>query len=247
MRWQFAGLSNPGRVRNQNEDAFSLRLAERGIFILADGLGGHLGGKTASRLAVETLETSLEKSLECVDVTGLELWPFQLRAAIMGANQIVFDRSQQDLTLAGMGCTLLVAWFSEQELLIGHVGDVRGYLWRNSHLLRLTQDHSEVGQLVAKGYLAEAEARFHPFRHRVDRAVGLSPQLEVEIHSHAIQGSDRLLFCTDGLWNMLDDPCLASLLAQESGLEACTRRLEAEANAAGGEDNLTLILVELSA
>jgi PPM family protein phosphatase len=245
MRWQFAGLSHPGRVRTQNEDAFSLRLAHQGIFILADGLGGHLGGKTASSLAVNSLETILEKSSGDLDLPGPTSRTARLHAAIMQANQNVFESAQKDPSLTGMGCTLLVAWLSEEELLIGHVGDVRGYLCRHGQFLRLTQDHSEVGQLLAKGYLTETEARFHPFRHRVSRAVGISPQLEVESHTHAIQDSDRLLFCTDGLWNMLEDARLASLLTRGIGLEACAQRLEAEANAAGGEDNLTLILVDL--
>jgi protein phosphatase len=247
MRWQFTGLSNPGRVRNQNEDAFSLRLAERGVFIVADGLGGHQGGQVASRLVVESLETSLGKSLDMRKDLEADHWPMRLQAAFLEANQTVFDCARQNPALAGMGCTLLVACLSGQGLLIGHVGDVRGYLWRNCQLLPLTRDHSEVQQLVARGYLTEMEARYHPFRHRVERAVGLFPQLEVETRTHPIQESDRLLFCTDGVWNMLEDARLRSLLARESGLEECARRLETEANAAGGEDNLTLILVDLFA
>ncbi len=245
MQWRFAGLSHPGRVRKQNEDAFSLKLAPHGVFILADGLGGHQGGATASRLTVECLEERLGTTPTeggCSEPNRLSIY---LQEAILQASQEIYNRSLQDPSLSGMGCTLLVALLRDQRLLIAHVGDVRGYLWRENKLQQLTSDHSEVAHLVAKGYLSAEEARFYPFRHRIERAVGLSPELAVETRDYEVQIGDRLLFCSDGLWNMLEDAKLSSLLNQERNLESCAVRLEEEANAAGGEDNLTLILVDL--
>jgi protein phosphatase len=127
------------------------------------------------------------------------------------------------------------------------VGDVRAYLCRASLLTRLTADHTEVANLVSEGILSIEEARHYPFRHRVDRAVGIAPAVRVEVQCFNFLPGDRMLFCSDGLWNMVEDHRLAVSLAQESDPGSCTERLRQEALAAGGEDNITLIVVDINA
>lgn len=270
--WRFAGMTDRGQVREHNEDALSLRHGASGAFVVADGLGGHNGGEVASQLAVECLEDELEELLNTLaedqDVYSSLFNPrcsieTRLREAVLQTNATVFAIAERDARLRGMGCTLLVALIHGEQTVIAHVGDVRAYLWRSgvhishsnpnqtfrryqsSQLTQLTTDHTEVARLLAKGLLSPEEALHYPFRHRVERALGLYQNLVVDVQSVSVGSGDRLLFCSDGLWNMLNDTQLATILAEEGEVDACVKRLVREANNAGGEDNITTIVVDM--
>lgn len=246
--WRFAGATDRGQVREHNEDAYSVRNGASGVFVVADGLGGHQGGEVASQLAVECVERGL------VQLAHTSAWrarfnfsrvESQLVQVMRDANAAVYAAAEREPSLRGMGCTLLAALIRKNRVSIAHVGDVRAYLWRDHVLQQLTADHTEVTRLIVEGVLSPQEARHYPFRNRVERAVGGCKNLMVDVQSLDVLIGDRLLFCSDGLWNMLDDANLTEILAQEYETEVCVNRLVHDANAAGGKDNITVILVDL--
>jgi len=240
---RFAGATDVGRGRSHNEDGLSLRGAEQGVFIVTDGLGGHQGGRTASELALNYLESAL------VEIAGMPEIDLTIRQklfteAVVGSDREIKKVASQDPALLGMGCTMVACLILKSCLLLSHVGDARAYLWRGNILQRLTEDHTEVATLLSKGVLTEEESRFYPYRHRVDRALGLLPDPMADVQVLKARLGDRLLLCSDGLWSMLDDERLRIVLQEESAPQECVTRLVDEANGAGGRDNITLVLIE---
>ncbi len=231
---RYAVLSDIGRVRERNED-FSH--ADGRLFIVADGMGGHRAGQVASSAAVEEF-------LRCErENRGLD--PLRrLRGCLQAANRAVMKMADEDPGLRGMGTTFTVLLLEEGAYL-GHVGDSRAYLLRGGALNPLTRDHSLVEKMVREGFLTPREARQHPRRNVILRALGLTANLAADLVRVDVRPGDRILLCTDGLTTHLEDEELAALLQAEDDPEACARMLVEEANAKGGEDNVTVILVDL--
>jgi protein phosphatase len=236
-------------MRQSNQDALAL-LDTHGCWIVADGMGGHAGGGEASRLAVEAIATSIRT--EGSQESGKESDNAQarertLKVAIRSANEAVRRQAASETALAGMGTTVVVLRIyctDAPTTVVAHVGDSRLYLFRSQSLTQLTPDHSLVEEYRRQGLLSAEEALSHPLRHVLSRAVGPDAEVEPEASTHALHAGDRFLLCTDGLTKMLGDHDLARILGTARTIEAACRELVDQANARGGEDNITAVLVD---
>ena len=247
--------SDVGRVRSHNEDALLIvesqfdgdePLAPFGIYIVADGMGGHLAGEVASSLAARVVAQQVMRDvytpyvLQSIPTPDQVPLTMALETAVEAANQAVYSQ------VPGSGTTLTCALVIEARAYLAHVGDSRAYLYYNQHLQQVTKDHSYVDKLVELGQLTLEAAAVHPQRNVLYRAVGQGEQLEIDLHLIDLPIGARLLLCCDGLWGMLPDPVIQAILASaETPQEACTE-LIAAANEAGGRDNITAIIIERS-
>jgi protein phosphatase len=230
MRVVSAAGTDIGHVRDGNEDSY---LVQPPLYVVADGMGGHLGGEVASRMAVETLERMAARG------------EGTLEDQIREANRAVHERSLRDRTVAGMGTTLTAALLEGDVGHLAHVGDSRAYLLRDGRLRQLTEDHTLVHRMLRDGELTPAEAEAHPYRSILTRVLGTDPDLEIDQIDFPLRPGDRLLLCSDGLTGMLPDLRIAEILQTEPDPNEAVSRLIREANEAGGVDNITAILLEV--
>ena len=227
--------SDLGRQRRGNEDSYYVRSP---LFVVADGMGGAQAGEVASALAVQQFENGLPDGEDPRTA---------LAALIQAANVRIHEQARSDSERAGMGTTTTAAYLSGEVVVIAHVGDSRCYLLRDDDLIRLTRDHSLVGELVARGKLTEEQAESHPQRSVITRALGAYPDVEVDVEVFPARAGDLYLLCSDGLTSMVHEPQLKSLLADRGrSLEQIGRELIATANEAGGRDNITVILFRIA-
>ena len=233
LRLVVGAATDVGRVRDHNEDSYLVD-GDLRLVAVADGMGGHLGGEVASATALETFHSRYTQGHD-------------LRDAIVAANDAVFERSTGDDTVRGMGTTLTAAVLADdgETLVFGHVGDSRAYLLRDGELRRITTDHSLVEELMQAGELTEEEAERDPRRSMITRAVGLEPDVDVDLYPLAVQVGDRLIFCSDGLTDMLREEQVAATAAAEPDPDRAAQELVDGANAAGGVDNITVIVVDV--
>jgi PPM family protein phosphatase len=223
-------------VRAGNEDAY---LVAPPLYVVADGMGGHRGGEVAARLAVTTLSTR-ESEIAAGDTTAL-------MEAMREANGIILRSSQEDDRLRGMATTCTAAVVRGRVARIAHIGDSRAYLFHEGRLTQLTDDHSVVAQLVREGYLTPEEASIHPRRNVIMRALGSIDEVDIDTTEAILDAGDRLVLCSDGLTNCLDDAAIAALLGDGRDAQAAALRLIERANAAGGPDNITVVVVDVRA
>ncbi len=235
---QSAGLTDPGRVRRRNEDAF---VCTPPLFAVADGMGGAQAGEIASRLAAAAFRDYLAHAPEDVDLDP----EARLRSIIQEANRRIYARAANDPKVSGMGTTVTAALLSGGRVAVGHVGDSRAYRVRDGNLEQLTQDHSLVADLVRSGRLTPQEAEIHPQRSVITRALGTDAAVVVDSFSALAQPGDVFLLCSDGLTTMVDEGTLVATIAGTPDLDAAARSLVAAANARGGEDNVTVVLFAL--
>ena len=226
-----AWRTDVGRLRKNNQDAVILG---NGLAGVADGMGGHKGGEIASAglrdgLLRETKDSKpgKEKLVEAVQKVNRELW----------------EQQEGNSSLSGMGTTLTVLWPTENEMLIGQVGDSRAYLLRDNVLTQITNDHSMVADMVRKGVLTEEQAACHPMRNYITRAVGTEANIEIDLYTHNRRRGDRWLICSDGLHGMISTEELISFMADEDLEKAADRLLQA-ALGNGGKDNISLVLIQ---
>jgi serine/threonine protein phosphatase PrpC len=230
-----AGLTDTGRRRRQNEDAF---VCDPPLFAIADGMGGAQAGELASRLAAAAIE---EGAAAARDEDGVV-------AVVRAANALIFERAVSDPDVAGMGTTATVALVDEsaETLTIAYVGDSRAYRYRQGVLEQLTTDHSLVAELVRSGRLTEAEAAVHPHRSVITRALGTDAEVEVDTLTLPLATGDVVLLCSDGLSAMVRDDEIVRVLESSGGdPHQAAEALVRAANAAGGDDNVTVVLFEL--
>lgn len=239
MRW--AQVTDTGLVRTSNED--NLRVVpDLAFFAVADGMGGHRAGEVASGTALQVMERELIKRLGSGEEPGSAL-----SKAVKEANRSILELSGRNPELAGMGTTITACLATRaNELLIGQVGDSRAYLIRGDGIVQLTEDHSLVQELVRNGGISEEQAFVHPQRNVLTRAVGTDYSLEVDLYRVGYRPGDLLLLCTDGLTGYLRPPDLLLTVRSAPDLEAAVQALLEKALRAGGNDNITIILVELS-
>jgi serine/threonine protein phosphatase PrpC len=233
MRTPAAGLTDTGLTRGGNEDAL---LVEPPLYAVADGMGGHRAGEIASRVALEELLASAPARLDGK----------ALGRAVRAANRAVIAAAAKSRTRTGMGTTLTAAMVDGIRIAIAHVGDSRAYLLRGGRLECLTDDHSMVGDLIREGTLTEEEARFHPQRSVITRALGSDPNMLADVFEVEGAPGDRLLLTTDGLTGMLADEYIAEILSAEKDPDRAVRTLVDAANRAGGYDNITVVVVDLT-
>jgi serine/threonine protein phosphatase PrpC len=224
--------SDLGRQRQGNEDNYFVRAP---LFVVADGMGGAQAGEVASEIAVRSFDEELPNGS----------LPEALVSVIEGANKRIHEKARADESLHGMGTTTTAAYVDDDEVVIAHVGDSRAYLLRDGDLVRLTKDHSLVGELVARGKLTEEQAEQHPQRSVITRALGPEANVQVDIDIFPAKAGDLFLLCSDGLTSMVHEPQLRPLFEEADSLETLGKRLIDAANAAGGRDNITVILFRL--
>jgi len=234
--------SDVGRVRSGNEDNLFVEAdARRGIFIVADGMGGHAAGEVASEMAVQIVGQRLVAIGSVRDADAVPV----LTGSLKEANREIYHRMLAEQDKQGMGTTASALLLSAQGFLIGQIGDSRVYLFRDGVLTQLTKDHSYVQEQVDAGVLTPEQARYHPYSNVITRCVGSSDEVEVDVFSGSVRAGDQFLVASDGLTGMLEDGQIARLLAAYAGPGRKVDALIEEANAHGGLDNITAIVVEI--
>jgi len=254
MQVSWGARSDLGLRRSTNEDSFCGR-ADLGLFVVADGMGGHVAGEVASRVAVDEIQRFVETS------TALgphDTWPVpfdrafgrdgnRLRAGFDLANRRIAARIEEDRELGGMATTAVALLVAGSRATLAHVGDSRAYSYRTGTLTRLTRDHSWVEEQMMTGMLTRAEAREHPWRNIVTRALSGTDGVEVEVTEVEFKPGDRLLLSSDGLTTVLADEEIGAVLAGSQDLQGVCNELVRRTNAAGGPDNVTTLMIELHA
>ena len=237
-----AGRTDAGIIRSGNEDSY-LMVPDRGIFVVADGMGGHAAGEVASEMAVRFVSRELGSLKGLGDDQVAE----RMRGAIRAANGAIFQRTLTEHDKRGMGTTVTALVLYETRFLIGQVGDSRAYLYRDAKLVQLTKDHSYVQEQVDAGYLTPEQARSHPYSNVITRCVGANNDVMPDIYLGTVRPNDLLLLASDGLTGMLEDQELAEVLAGDRMPQERVDDLITEANRHGGLDNITAILVRIDA
>ncbi|KIQ35798.1 protein phosphatase [Variovorax paradoxus] len=240
--WEFAALTDVGRVRAHNEDAVHVD-PELGLTVLADGMGGYKGGEVASAMAVSLLHASFARWFAQAGLQApARVVRRALQAATDEANASILHAGTTNAELQGMGTTLVLAAFRPQRVLVGHIGDSRCYRLRNNKLELLTRDHSLRQQQLDAGAITPEEALSSPTRNLVTRAVGVEAQVLLEMHEHSARPGDLYMLCSDGLSEMITDAQLFTLLEHDVGLQKKAQLLVAIANDNGGRDNISVVL-----
>ncbi len=230
--WEWFGISDQGRVRQNNEDSFYA--GGDGLFIVADGMGGAQAGERASSIAVDVLRQSLDGGAKGAD---------ELRHAVVEANRRVLETAATDPSLAGMGTTLVAAAGMGLDLSIASVGDSRAYVFDSAKLLAVTEDQTWVNEVGRKLGLDEESLRAHPMRHMLTMALGQTANVRVQMYALRPRPGAQVLLCTDGLHGVISEAKIASVLSRPESLERKARDLIDAANQAGGPDNVTAILL----
>lgn len=242
-----AGISHPGRVRTNNEDHWAAD-PTAGLYTVSDGMGGHVAGELASQIVVQLLPALLRQRMNEAPAPAGQAerarveW---LKSALCSLSGHVHRHAQKEPTLAGMGSTVVTAWIDGPAAVIGHLGDSRAYHYRNGRLEQLTHDHSVVQVLIDSGEITPEQALDHPASHCLTRNVGMAGEPLPEVRLIELRDEDVLLLCTDGLSGMVGDPSLAAILERASTPAAACEQLVDAANAAGGQDNITAVVLRI--
>jgi len=248
---EIASCTDPGMVRSHNEDSVASD-GEKGLVVLADGMGGYNAGEVASGMATTVIITELQQLLEkrapyeFDEQSGQLVAHRMLREQIAKANASIFQASQSQPQYAGMGTTLVVAMFYDNRMTVAHIGDSRLYRQRGNNLLQITRDHSLLQEQIDSGVITQQQAKDSQNKNLVTRALGIDPVVEAEIHDHDTHPGDIYLLCSDGLCDMVsDDDIGLALQTLSSNLNLCAQHLVQTANDNGGRDNVSVILVRV--
>ena len=239
MQIEVGQATNVGMIRPGNEDAFFTDPAE-GLFIVADGMGGHAAGEIASEMAVGIIADELRLVRDIND--GVVV---QVNQAFKRANLAIFERTLTEVDKQGMGTTASLLILRDSKYLIGQVGDSRVYLLREGTLTQLTKDHSYVQEQVDAGHLTPEQARYHPYSNVITRCVGASADVEPDTYTGIVKAGDTFLIASDGLTGMVDDRRLQTLLQSKASAQRVVDALISEANGRGGLDNITAVVVRV--
>jgi protein phosphatase len=237
MLLRSAACTHVGMRRQANEDAHAI-VTELGLFLVADGMGGHQAGQVASQAACEGAIRAVE-TLQGSSVSLAE----RLRHAVTSANREIFNAAQANPEFEGMGTTFVGMLFGGERLALVHVGDSRAYLLRQGRLRPLTDDHSVVGELLRRQEISEQDAREHPHRHVLTRALGVRSMTEPDLAEMTPQPGDVFVLCSDGLTGHVQDEEIFERLTHEQDLDRAAQGLVDAANQAGGLDNITVVLI----
>lgn len=245
MKLVATGITDVGRRRDRNEDAFLIN-DEMQLFVVADGMGGHVGGSYASTMAVTTIEDEVGKLLlaDPGDADPVDFLREGLAGAVNAAGARIFGVASDNPSWKGMGTTVVVVLVVGTNAFVAHVGDSRVYTMRDGDIEQITDDHSLVAESVREGLLTEEQARRHKMRNVITRALGFHAEVEVDVQVRAVTRGDRFLLCSDGLSGKLEPREMLDLLDAHAPLEAA-RQLVIQACARGGEDNITAVTVHV--
>jgi protein phosphatase len=249
------GQTDPGLARLHNEDAFKVD-ADNGLYVVADGMGGHSHGEVASKIAVDTIAKLLRASTSplrqadplqppTADTSGLRPHSLRFKEAIRRAHDAMLLAIRDDMRLQGMGTTVAGLLVRDGVAAVAHVGDSRVYRYRGGELRLLTKDHTWVNEQVMAGFLSEDQARTHPLRNVVTRALGGEADVAVDLQEVELRKGDLYLICSDGLTSMLTDAEIRNRVSSGKALDEICRMLIADANERGGVDNITVILARV--
>jgi serine/threonine protein phosphatase PrpC len=242
VHFAVAAGSDVGRVRKGNEDSFFADANEyRGLFMVADGMGGHAAGEIASQMAVEVVSVDLEKLKDLESTDALEM----VSVALRHANRAVFERSAAERDKMGMGSTASVLVLADERFIIGHLGDSRIYLFRDGELRQITHDHSVVQEQIDAGLITREAAKNHKQSNVITRCVGMGWDVEPDITDGEVRQGDVFLLASDGLTGMVDDWRLQQLLSSSTTPDRMVDAMISEANARGGVDNITVVVVRV--
>ena len=240
MHFSCAARTDVGVVRSGNEDSY-LMLSDRGIFVVADGMGGHAAGEVASEMATRIIAREIGALRGVEDEEASR----RVQRAIVAANESIYERTLAEHDKRGMGTTATVLVLMRGRYLIGQVGDSRAYILRDEEFFQVTKDHSYVQEQVDAGLLTPDQARVHPYSNVITRCVGAGSEVLPDIYFGSLRPGDILLLASDGLTGMLEDDQLLRILQSDGGPEAWVDRMVAEANYRGGLDNITAIVVRI--
>jgi PPM family protein phosphatase len=249
MKVVSAGLTDVGRKRNHNEDSFLID-EELHLYVVADGMGGHAGGGRASSLAVETIDRELRTARDAKENPfGVESslqdspLPEVIRGAVERACMTIFNTAQEDPRLAGMGTTVISLLVKNDHAFFAHVGDSRAYLIRGDLIQQISEDHSLVNEQIKAGMITPEEAKHSRYKNIITRSVGFEEEVQVDVMGLVCEASDVFLLCSDGLANMIEDRELLDIV-RRSDFEEIPKKLVELANERGGDDNITVIVVQ---
>lgn len=236
-------LTDRGKIRDHNEDSGGIFYNRDGIFlaIIADGMGGHQAGDVASQMAAAQIQEKWEKSAELFTPDEMESW---LTGSILDVNKALFEHASENEACQGMGTTIVITVCTKEFITVAHVGDSRCYIANEHGFKQLTEDHSLVNALVKSGQISKEDAQHHPRKNVVLKAVGTEEQVESEIRSMEWELGDTLLLCSDGLTDKLTDDKLFELLQTQTDLQGKGQQMIDLANELGGEDNISLLLIQ---
>jgi len=233
--------SDVGRKRSMNQDYFYCNNSPVGSFqnllIVADGMGGHKAGDHASKLCVDNIVKSVAESRHSTPVTVMN-------EAVMDANSAVYKEAMENPQFKGMGTTIVACTLQDRTLYIANIGDSRLYLI-NDEIKQITCDHSLVEEMVKNGNITESEARIHPQKNIITRALGIEEEVRADYFEISVKTSDIVLMCTDGLTNMIEDDDIEYIVKHSSSIQKAVNSLIAKANENGGYDNITVVLAEI--
>ena len=246
----FVGQTDTGRVREHNEDTIAAD-PDVGLLVLADGMGGYNAGEVASGIAVKTITNLVREGLAREDLssvdrgTGLSRPSIVLRDAITRANKIIYQTARSQAECEGMGTTVVAALFYDNRISIAHVGDSRLYRQRGSQISQVTMDHSLLQELVDRGFYSPEEAQRAANKNYVTRALGVEPQVEVEVQEHPVDKGDIFILCSDGLSDMVEDEDIRLTISTfGANLDTVAKQLIQLANENGGRDNVSVVLAQ---
>lgn len=237
-------LTDIGKKRRNNQDFVATFTNQAGVFlgIVADGMGGHLGGDVASNMAVSQIGHDF-KQTTLQERKTLQDW---LQTELTAENDRIIDASNRFPDLDGMGTTFVALMVWGSHYLLTNIGDSRGYLYREGNLKQVTEDHSLVNELVKYGKISSAEAEHHPQKNVITRTLGVSKDVQPDFYSGDWQDDDLFLLCSDGLTNMVDDHLIKEIISTSVSLKERAQRLIVQANANGGLDNISALLVQVA-
>lgn len=235
-------LTDRGKVRKHNEDAGGIyyNQSNQVLAIIADGMGGHQSGDVASQMAVAIMKEKWEEVRELSSPSKTDSWLMQ---TIQDINKTVFERSQVKDELNGMGTTLVAAIISDEFISVAHIGDSRCYIQNQNGFKQITDDHSLVNMLLRTGEISEEDARNHPRKNIVSRALGTEQHVEIDIDCLSVEKTDKFLLCTDGLTDKVKNEELNAYINRNASIEEIAQDLVDLANDRGGEDNISLIII----
>lgn len=247
MNFEFACLTDPGRVRANNEDCVATS-DTHGLAVLADGMGGYNAGEIASAMAVSFLATEMGRWLTDMG-SGASSADIQraLESTVTQANLSIYNAAVANPQFSGMGTTIVVGVFEPTRIMLAHVGDSRCYVWREGRLSQLTRDHSLLQEQLDAGLITPELAKIATHKNLVTRALGVDPGVAVEVHEHVPRAGDVFLMCSDGLSDMVDDEAIQAVLDTPKPLAERAEALVRIANTAGGRDNISVILAQAKA
>lgn len=242
--------SHVGKVRKNNEDYCMGEIIQTeddciGIFALADGMGGHQKGEVASKIAVESIIDFLKENISQSGCIKMDYLDDIIKQGYNYANKKIYAKALEDNSCEGMGTTLVVAVIYKNDVIIANVGDSRGYLLHNHDFRKITKDHSVVEELVNANLITEEEARCHPRRNQITRAMGAEEIIIVDIFREKLEKDDILLLATDGLTGCVEDESIKNIIEQDKGIKEICQDLINEANNNSGKDNISVILSKI--